>query len=184
MGRYSELFRLEPDPFDSTTPPIHLRVCLFRNVVNAADLRKLLAEGKLQCSLIRAEMVLEIFQLLAAANKAIFCQARGKLSTKNVHSEIVYALSPTKNITESLLTFGIQDTSQDVLVAIVGDVKGDKLTEVGKKIKGRPSPLSQLQAIANYDLVKHVYHVKEPELNKATIVDAIVSRIVAKDYVS
>lgn len=61
MGRYSELFRLQPDPFDNSTPAVHLRVCLFRNVVNAAELRKLLAEGKLQCSLIRAEMVCSFY---------------------------------------------------------------------------------------------------------------------------
>lgn len=29
-----------------------------------------------------------------------------------------------------------------------------------------------------------VYHVKEPELNKMSIDDAIVTRIVAKDYVA
>lgn len=54
------------------------------------------------------------------------------------------------------MTFGIHDDSQDVLVVIVGDVKGDKLKQLGKSIHGRPAPLPQLKTIANYDLIKQV----------------------------
>uniref|UniRef100_A0A914UUZ1 Uncharacterized protein n=1 Tax=Plectus sambesii TaxID=2011161 RepID=A0A914UUZ1_9BILA len=57
-------------------------------------------------------------------------------------------------------------------------------TAVAKKIKGRSVPLENLKNITNYDLIKKVYHVKEPELNKGSISDAILSRIVTKDYVA
>lgn len=185
MGRWSECFFLKPDPFgDQKNRGLALRVCLFLDVTNVNEIREMLRDGKIDCALIRAELILETFQILAAANRAVHCAENNKLSTKSIHTEIVYALSPTKNITESLLTFGISDESRNVLVAVVDDEKGDKLTKVARKIKGKPAPLTRLKDLADYDLVKKVYHVREPELNKGSILDAIVTRIVAKDYVA
>uniref|UniRef100_A0A915K0E0 EKC/KEOPS complex subunit CGI121 n=1 Tax=Romanomermis culicivorax TaxID=13658 RepID=A0A915K0E0_ROMCU len=184
MGRYSELFRLQVDPLDDNAPEIAVRICLFRNVKNAKDLKLLIQSGQVECSFVRAELILEIFQLLAATNKAIHCNIYGNLATKNIHSEIVYCLSPTRNITESLVTFGVHDDSHDILVVVVGDVKGDKLKQVGKFINGRPEPLSALRNLTDHALIKQIYNVKDPELNKSSIVDAVVSRIVSKDYVS
>lgn len=54
------------------------------------------------------------------------------------------------------MTFGVHDDSQDILAIIVGDVKGDKLKQLGKNIQGRPAPLAQLKTIANHDLIKQV----------------------------
>jgi len=186
MGRWSELFNIQPDPLDPSpeNKPVPVRICLFKDVKNAPELRTMLHEGNLDCSMIKAELILEVFQLLAAINRAVHCEKHGKLNTKGIHSEIVYSLSPTKNITESLMTFGIGDETQNIVVVVVGDEKGEKMSKVARKIKGRPCHLALIKNISNYDLVKQVYHVKDPELNKGTIIDAIVTRIVAKDYVA
>jgi EKC/KEOPS complex subunit CGI121/TPRKB len=38
------------------------------------------------------------FQITVAANRAIHLNRQNKMMTKNVHSEILFCLSPTKNV--------------------------------------------------------------------------------------
>lgn len=38
------------------------------------------------------------FQVIAAANKAVHLSKTEKMTTKNVHSEVLFCLSPTKNV--------------------------------------------------------------------------------------
>ncbi len=54
------------------------------------------------------------------------------------------------------MTFGINDETTQVLVAVINDEKGDKLTGIARKIKGKPCGLSELKNISNYDLIKKV----------------------------
>ena len=42
--------------------------------------------------------VLDMFQVVVACSKAIRSQSSGKLTTKNVYSEIIYNLSPNKKV--------------------------------------------------------------------------------------
>lgn len=55
------------------------------------------------------------------------------------------------------MTFGIAEDSANLVVAVFDDAKGDKLSAVAKKIKGRSVPLEELKNITNYDLVKKVF---------------------------
>ncbi|VDM39804.1 unnamed protein product [Toxocara canis] len=126
--------------------------------------------------------VLEAFILLAAANRAVHQAAHNRLSTRSLHAELIYSLSPNRNISDSLITFGIAETSRDLLVGIFDDESGEKMIEMAKKIDGRPVSLDELPMIADYSLIKKVYHVSEPEFNEETISDEIITRIVAKDY--
>ncbi|VDK74280.1 unnamed protein product [Litomosoides sigmodontis] len=127
--------------------------------------------------------VLEVFTLLAAANKAVHQAAHNQLSTRTLHSELIYSLSPDRNILESLITFGIAEESRNVLVGIFDDESGEKMVKVAKKIDGKPVPTSMLTQMADYERIKQVYRVKEPEYNEETISDAIVTRIATKDYI-
>ena len=54
------------------------------------------------------------------------------------------------------MTFGIVDNSTSVLVAVLNDEKGDKLTKIAKKIKGKPVKIDNLKNISNYDMIKKV----------------------------
>ena len=55
--------------------------------------------------------------VLAAANKALIAESRGKLTTKTLHSECVFNLSGSKHISQSLSKWGVSDTATSVLVA-------------------------------------------------------------------
>ena len=115
MVVHDSIFELKPDPLNSDAKAVKLRVALFEKVSNAKELRDLLTDGKIEASFIRAELVtfsfflwwyfylrfiqvLEGFQLLAAANRAASCHTNNRMATKNIHTELVYSLSPTKNV--------------------------------------------------------------------------------------
>lgn len=44
------------------------------------------------------------FQVLVAANRAVHLNKTGKMTTKNVHSEVLFCLSASKNVRISILT--------------------------------------------------------------------------------
>uniref|UniRef100_A0A0N5AWV1 EKC/KEOPS complex subunit cgi121 n=1 Tax=Syphacia muris TaxID=451379 RepID=A0A0N5AWV1_9BILA len=179
----SQLFELQPDPYDVSQKRF-FRACIFRDVKNAKQLQQELRSGKIDAALIKPELVLEVFILLAAANRAVHQAAHNRLYTRSLHAELIYSLSPGRNINESLITFGIGDDSRDLIVGIFNDESGEKMIELAKMIDGVPTSLDQLPRLANYQLIKKVYRVSEPVFNEETISDAIITRIVTKDFMS
>ncbi|KAH7721888.1 Kinase binding protein [Aphelenchoides avenae] len=179
----SRLYELQPDPYD-VTQRRYLRVCIFRDVKNAVELGQLVRRGEIDAALIRAEMVAEPFILLAAANRAIHQAAHNRMYTRSLSAELIYSLSPTRNITDSLNTFGISDDSRNLIVAIFDDERGSKMVKLAKQIDGTPTPLETLHEIVDIPAIKKVYHVSDPVLNAETVSDLILTRIIAKDILS
>ncbi|XP_076369991.1 EKC/KEOPS complex subunit Tprkb-like [Tachypleus tridentatus] len=156
---------------------------LYSDVTNSQELRQKLVEGSLQCSIIKPTLVLDTFQLLVAANKAVLSQQQGTLKTKGIYSEILYNLSPSKNITESLKTFGIGENDTSILVLTINDEDGTKVNSV---VKGKLVPLDTLSKHSNEQEIKKVYKIKEAEENCGcgSLLGSIVSRIAVKEIVS
>ncbi|KAI1733072.1 kinase binding protein [Ditylenchus destructor] len=178
----STYYELQPDPYDFSQRQ-SIRVCIFRDVKNAIELRRLLRDGDIDAAMIRPELVAEPFVLLAAANRAIHQAAHNRMYTRSLSAELIYSLSPTKNISESLNVFGIAENSQNLIVAVFDDKSGKKMVKVAKRIDGVPAPLHTLRELADIGLIKKVYQLptEGPELNAASISDLIVARIVSKD---
>ncbi|KAJ9530138.1 hypothetical protein QJQ45_023420 [Haematococcus lacustris] len=111
--QFIELLALEAHP-DQT-----LHAVLFENVDNAKQLRAQLDAGELPCSaaLINACAVPHLSLLQSAAHKALHSKATAALHTKNLHTELVYNLSSSKHIGESLRRFGVGDDSRSLLLA-------------------------------------------------------------------
>lgn len=53
----SRLYELQPDPYDCTQRQC-LRVCIFKDVKNAIELRQMLRNGEIDVAMIRAELVI------------------------------------------------------------------------------------------------------------------------------
>ena len=106
-----------------TFPDNEVRLALFENVTNAADIAKLLMKGQLQYSFIDARMVsgdleksyrefhqayqvilkiADTFEVLVAANKACHADLFSKFKTRNLYSELVYNLSPNTNVSATV----------------------------------------------------------------------------------
>ncbi|KAI3334056.1 kinase binding protein CGI-121-domain-containing protein [Ustulina deusta] len=111
-----ESFRLEHAP---ATHSVH--VAVFRDVENAAFLhQQLLAKNAdFEYALIDGGAITSRLQVLSAAFKAITVQAAGTMKTPNVHSEMVYSLSPASNIAEAYRRHGIAPTSRGLVIVKV-----------------------------------------------------------------
>ncbi|KAM0910201.1 hypothetical protein ACQ4PT_014343 [Festuca glaucescens] len=70
-----------------------------------------------EAAFINASLVPDVLPVLAAAHKALLSKSREALTTRTLHSDLVYNYSGSKHITESLKRCGIADDTRYVLAA-------------------------------------------------------------------
>ena len=77
-----------------------LQLALFKNVKNAPFLRQQLLEGNtaFEYAFLDASVLLSRSHVLAACFRAITDLQNERLRSRNVHSEIVFSLSPNNNV--------------------------------------------------------------------------------------
>jgi len=159
-----------------------LQILLFTNVTNSAELRRLAISGQINGALVTSSLIIDQFQLVAAAYKALQNQRHEKMITKTMSSEILYCLSPEKSITGAFRTFGVSDTDTDLIIARICDTN-DAL-EMCDKVCGEHVPLDRLGEFAQPARIQKLYKVSEAELTVGSLVDAVVMRIAAKDFIT
>lgn len=86
-------------------PEHPLRVCLFKDVKNASFLRTQLLEGnfEFEYAFLDASTLISRNHALAACFRTINDQLNNRLKSRNVHSEIVFSLSPNNNVSSKRL---------------------------------------------------------------------------------
>ena len=155
-------------------------VNLFRNVQNPLEIRDKLMKGELDATVINATLIPNVLQVFVAANKAAFSHQNGKNLTKTVHTELLYNLSPTRKVTESLKIFGIREDIQDLLVVTFDDESGDKLQKVKDVIQGEIKDLAELEELINWTEIARM-HGLETKLDAEQIRDVVISKSAVKD---
>ncbi|OCL13121.1 CGI-121-domain-containing protein [Glonium stellatum] len=92
-------------------------ISLFRDVENVNFLRQQLLEAnaEFEYAFLDATMILSTTHVLAAVFRALNDMLNNRLKSRNVHSEVVFSLSPNNNIAESFRRFGINDTTRTLL---------------------------------------------------------------------
>ncbi|KAI9759907.1 MAG: 5'-flap endonuclease [Chaenotheca gracillima] len=107
-----QTFALEHIPSDR---PVH--VGLFRHVRNSASLKQQLLAGnpEYEYAFIDASVIVSTVHALSAVYRALHDALQGRLKTRNVHSEIVFALSPSYNIAESFRRYGVGEATSSLL---------------------------------------------------------------------
>ncbi|KAI8622951.1 CGI-121-domain-containing protein [Xylariaceae sp. FL1651] len=98
-----------------------VHIAVFRGVENSPWLhQQLLARNaEYEYAFIDAGVITSRLQVLSAVFKAITVQVGGTMKTPNIHSEIVYSLSPAKNISEAYRRYGITPTTRDLVIVKV-----------------------------------------------------------------
>ncbi|KAL8560031.1 hypothetical protein ACOMHN_041501 [Nucella lapillus] len=167
-------------------PDTTITLALFRDVENAKDVRQAVMSGKFDASLLKASLVVDEFLVTVAANKAVHAQRCGKMTTKTVHSEILFNLSPGRKITEAFKKFGIGDTDTSLLVAIVGkeEETQQSLGKLKGLVAGRQVSLEELPSLADVLTIRKEYKVSDVELSASSLVDAVTTRIAVKDIIT
>ncbi|KAL1962057.1 hypothetical protein VTN77DRAFT_643 [Rasamsonia byssochlamydoides] len=148
-----------------TSMPIH--VALYRDLQNARFLREQLLAGnsEFEYAFIDASMVLSRTHILAAVFRAVNDYLNGRLKSRNVHSEIVFSLSPNNNIGESFRKFGLTDSTRNLLVVKVSvnpEITHDSVADhLGKVIEGTPVPFNDetLCTISDVGKIRKAYKI-------------------------
>ncbi|KAJ3047142.1 hypothetical protein HK097_000203 [Rhizophlyctis rosea] len=146
-------------PLSNPSPPIHLS--LFRNVTNTSEIRKRIISGDKtvpECALINAATILEVFQIQMACTKALLLQQQNAMRTRSLYSEILFNLSPSSNINDSLKQFGVSDSSTSLLVVMLGPEPSNEVkSRVSSLIAGEQVGLEVLPTLTDLPLVSKIY---------------------------
>ncbi|XP_010753372.2 EKC/KEOPS complex subunit TPRKB [Larimichthys crocea] len=155
---------------------------LFKEVKNAAELRQSAVAGKISGALINPTMLLNPFQVLVAANKAVNLEKTGKMKTRSLYSEIIFNLSPTNNISEAFKRFGISDGDDSVLVVLVHNKdESQLLSDITAAVDGRQVPVEDISSLSDQTKIKKLYKITPQEEKCGTLLDAVVCRMAIKD---
>ncbi|KFY03244.1 hypothetical protein O988_01621 [Pseudogymnoascus sp. VKM F-3808] len=155
-------------PIDHLPPGHAVHIALFHSVANAAFLHEQLLAGNtdFEYALIDASVIVSKVQILAAAFRAINDNLEGRLRTRNVHSEIVFCLSPNNNIAESFRRFGVSPTTTSLIaIKTTSPSSPPSLTpatiqeHLASAVEGKQVPFSdeELGTVTDWARVRKVY---------------------------
>ncbi|XP_031560571.1 EKC/KEOPS complex subunit TPRKB-like isoform X3 [Actinia tenebrosa] len=122
------------------------------------------------------------FQVVLAAHKALHLSKLQKTKTKTLHSEIIFNLSPTNNITDSFKKFGLSENDTTLLLAVITTGDGvEKMRAISQHVKGRQVPISNLKTLADQQAIKKVYKIQDCELKVSSLTESVICRMATKD---
>ncbi|XP_020968239.1 uncharacterized protein LOC107619110 isoform X3 [Arachis ipaensis] len=131
-----------------------LSLALYTDVTNSKELLESMQAGTLEpeVAFLNALLILDVFPLLAAAHKTLVAKSRDSLTTRTLHSELIYNYSGSKHI-----------------------------KAIEKLINGKEIELEELEGRANQSQIQKHYKIYAPELGVSSLADAITCRIASRD---
>ncbi|KAI7832262.1 kinase binding protein CGI-121-domain-containing protein [Gamsiella multidivaricata] len=155
----------------------------FISVMNAPDLKeRLQAQDKtLTFAMVESNLIMDVFQLLTAATKAAVDNEAGKLSTQSLNSEIIYNLSPTKNIAESLKRFGITEDTKSLIAVRIGGNPDEVLADMSKTVDGILVSFSKLDQEKDMAKLRQYYKIDPKMTEDKAILNWIIGAMAMKN---
>ncbi|RMD42969.1 hypothetical protein DV735_g2140, partial [Chaetothyriales sp. CBS 134920] len=146
-------------------PELAVYATVFANVDNASFLRERLLAGDtaFEYALVDASTVVSRKQVLAATFRALNDYLNDRLKSHNIHSEIVFALSPNNNIGEAFRRFGVQEDTKNIIVLKVATNPSITLDSVcahlTSSIKGEERPFDDavVQQCSDLTRIRKIY---------------------------
>ncbi|KAH3675314.1 hypothetical protein OGATHE_001654 [Ogataea polymorpha] len=142
----------------------------FINVSNQKHIRDrlLAADPAYNYAFVNGDYLLTLEQVLSAVYKTLLDDSFDRKKSKSVNTEIIYNLSPLKNILECLKTFGITDSPQLLVIKILNkdDDPETIYSQLQQLVEGTPTQLSDqtLQTYADAARVRKLFKIQESDL--------------------
>ncbi|KAF9585492.1 hypothetical protein BGW38_002151 [Lunasporangiospora selenospora] len=173
---------MESFPLDTVPEAGEIHMACFTSVKNAADLKeRFQAQDKsLTVAMIESTLIMDVIQLLLAANRAAQDHAAGKLKTQTLSSEIVYNLSPTTNIAESLKRFGISESTTSLVAIKIGGEAEEVMEEMSKTVDGNLVSFSKLDQEKDIEKLRKYYKIDPKAKDDKTILNWIIGAMAMK----
>ncbi|KAK7683058.1 hypothetical protein QCA50_013730 [Cerrena zonata] len=158
---------------------------LFTNVSNAADLRNRLVQAStmqgeegeaerqaVDFAFIEATLICSSLHLRSAILNSVLSQSQGTLRTKTVHSEILWNLNPTNNISDAIRRYGVSPSTTSLIVVRIGPPSPPSTiqAQMQEVVSGTLSPISELKNITDWAKVRK-YHKIGQKMDKDPIKD-------------
>ncbi|KAH9956799.1 CGI-121-domain-containing protein [Russula dissimulans] len=145
-----------------------VHVALFKHVRNAAKLKARIVrastlegiEGDMEreavnFAFVDARVVTSVLHIQTAIAQALLSATQNTLRTKTVHSEVIWALNPSNNITEALRRYGVSDDSTALLVIRIHPLEtSDVKSRMCAVVEGTLVPISELEGLTDWIAVK------------------------------
>lgn len=129
----------------------------------------------LNCSLINPSLVLSLEQLSSAIMKVL---VSGKtMKTRSQYTELLYNLSPSTNVTDSLKSFGLNDTNSSAIAVRFNCEDGEGFAaELQEKLRCKVLEFDTIlfEKFSDLDLIKKTYKLStdKPSLEICTIISS------------
>jgi len=172
----------------------YAHVALFRNVSSSENLKNRIisasvTEGELgdeereavNFAFIDARLITSKLHLQTAISQAILAESQGQLRTKTVHSEILYYLNPTHNITEAFRRYGISRGNVDVVMVKICSSELSPAAVEGRMkevMNGILVPLVELEYVTDWPYVKNYHKLNGEAAIKGSKDHEIINNIV------
>ena len=140
-------------------PDTMIYIGLFINLENASELRKELKS--LNISLLNPRLMVNLDHILFGANRGLYSLNNSTSKTTNLYLDIVYYLSGTSNIKQSLQKFGIQENSDIIIMLSINREHYDNAKNI---IKGNEVSLDRLKEFYDEAGIVKEFKISQKEL--------------------
>mmetsp|Transcript_25643 Transcript_25643/g.44874 ORF Transcript_25643/g.44874 Transcript_25643/m.44874 type:complete len:171 (-) Transcript_25643:4730-5242(-) len=160
-------------------PDSPLHICFYTELVNASELKEHVTEYEF--ALVNPAFICSIQHVLSAANRAVANRAAGHMKTRALKTELLYYLSPSNNIKETLQRYSIQVESQAILVVAFS---AEHLQTAHQAIQGRcEGSFDKLADYSDQKAIRQIFKIQDPELETdPSLTNAVLSRLALKDF--
>lgn len=139
------------------TEPCSVSICILQDISLSFDEIKALIPS-LDCALINPKLVASFDQLSTAIMKVL--TAGKNMKTRSRYSELLYSLSPSTNVTESLKTFGLASDCKQAIAVRFDCPYGEAFAaELESKLSARCLEYNPVafESLADIEAIKKLY---------------------------